>query len=103
MNNLFKIIESRKIKTFFKLWFIILLMASIHQIIGKVSPDLYIKNKEELLKKYHSLDKIPADEIEPNPIEQHTIVYDSSLETLEPLYFFLLDLMKDMKFATEKI
>jgi hypothetical protein len=102
MNNLFKIIEDRNIKTFFKLWFIILLMASIHQIIGKVNPD-YIKNKEDLLKKYHSLDKIPTDEIESAPLEQHTLVYDSSSETLEPIYFFILDLMGDMKFKIEKI
>lgn len=78
-------------------------MASIHQIIGKVNPDLYAENKGELLAKYHSLDKIPVDEIKPKPLEQHTIVYDSSSETLEPIYFFILDLMNDMRLAPEKI
>jgi hypothetical protein len=77
-------------------------MASIHQIIGKVNPS-YIDNKEELMMKYHSLDKIPIDEIKPKPLDQHTIVYDSSSETLEPIYFFILDLMNDMRLAPEKI
>ncbi len=78
-------------------------MATIHQIIGKVNPNLYAENKEELLNKYRSLDKIPADEIKPKPLEQHTIVYDSSSETLEPIYFFILDLMNDMRLSPEKI
>ncbi len=78
-------------------------MASIHQIIGKVNPNLYAENKRELLTKYHSPDKIPADEVKPKPLEQHTIVYDSSSETLEPIYFFILDLMNDMRLAPEKI
>jgi hypothetical protein len=78
-------------------------MASIHQIIGKVNPKLYAENKEELLTKYHTSEKIPADEVKPKPLEQHTIVYDSSSETLEPIYFFILDLMNDMRLAPEKI
>ena len=78
-------------------------MATIHQIIGKVNPNLYAENKEELLNKYRSLDKIPADEIKPKALEQHTIVYDSSSETLEPIYFFILDLMNDMRLSPEKI
>ena len=33
----------------------------------------------------------------------HTLVYDSSSETLEPLYFFILDLMNDFGLAPEKL
>ncbi len=33
----------------------------------------------------------------------HTLVYDSSSETLEPIYFFVLDLMNDFGLATEKL
>jgi hypothetical protein len=35
--------------------------------------------------------------------ESHTIVYDSNSETLEPVYFFILDLMNDFGLAPEKL
>ncbi len=37
------------------------------------------------------------------PEASHTIVYDSSTETLEPVYFFMLDLMNDMGLAPQKL
>ncbi len=37
------------------------------------------------------------------PEAEHTIVYDSSSETLEPIYFFILDLMNDLGLAPEKL
>src|SRR4030043_65863 len=96
------------------------MVASISQIIGKVNPKLYAQNGSELLKKYGSIDKIPAEEVKPQAIKysysekgfifdpeglecSHSIVYDSSSETLEPLYFFILDLMNDFKLAPEKL
>jgi hypothetical protein len=94
-------------------------MATIHQIIGKINPELYAKNGKELLKKYKTPDKIPAEEVIPGAIKyssvndifkfgggheaKHTLIYDSSSETLEPVYFFILDLMNDMGLAPEKI
>lgn len=33
----------------------------------------------------------------------HTLGYDSAVETLEPVYFFILDLMNDFGFKTEKL
>ena len=78
-------------------------MPTIHQIIGKINPELYAENKDDLLKKYKTPDKIPADEVKPKAIIQHTLVYDSSSETLEPVYFFILDLMNDMGLLPEKI
>lgn len=37
------------------------------------------------------------------PEVEHKLVYDSSTETLEPIYFFILDLMEDMRLETEKL
>ena len=96
-------------------------MASIAQIIGKVNPTLYASNGSELLKEYGSSENIPADKVKPQAIKysikdslfklekeegaeaSHTLVYDSSSETLEPIYFFILDLMNDLNFKSEKL
>ena len=37
------------------------------------------------------------------PITSHNLGYDSAVETLEPVYFFILDLMNDMGLASEKV
>lgn len=80
------------------------MVATIAQIIGKVNPKLYAENGEELLREYGSAEEIPADKIKVNPeIVEHKLMYDSSSETLEPVYFFVLDLMNDFKFETEKL
>lgn len=76
--------------------------ASIKQIIGKINPVLYAENGKELLKKYSSPENIPAEEVKEKPISEHSLVYDSSSETLEPIYFFILDLMNDFGLAPEK-
>ena len=55
---------------------------SISQIIESVSP--YYQKKK-------------------GPESSHTIIYDSSSETLEPVYFFMLDLMNDMGLAPQKL
>jgi hypothetical protein len=55
---------------------------SMSQIIEEVSP--YYKNKK-------------------GPEATHTLVYDSSSETLEPIYFFIVDLMNDFGLAPEKL
>jgi hypothetical protein len=79
------------------------MVATIQQIIGKVNPLLYSSNARELLMKYQSIDKIPAEEIKPQSLSEHRLVYDSSSETLEPVYFFTLDLMNDFGLNTEKL
>ncbi len=79
------------------------MVATISQIIGKVNPKLYAENGSQLLKKYGSASAINADEIKAQPISEHTFVYDSSSETLEPVYFFILDLMNDFGLKTEKL
>jgi len=37
------------------------------------------------------------------PDTEHKLVYDSSTETLEPIYFFILDLMNDFGINTQKL
>ncbi len=76
--------------------------ASIQQLIGKINPWLYAENGDELLKKYKSPENIPAEEVNAKSLTEHTLVYDSSSETLEPIYFFILDLMNDFGLAPEK-
>jgi hypothetical protein len=90
-------------ETFFKLLlFIITMAASIQQIIGKINPEIYAINGAELLKKYGSSDKIPAEEVKPKALAEHNLMYDSSTETLEPVYFFILDLMNDFGLSPQK-
>ena len=78
------------------------MVATIPQIIGKVNPLLYAENGKEILKKYGAED-IPAEEVKPKPLAEHTLVYDSSSETLEPVYFFVLDLMNSSGYSPEKL
>ena len=76
-------------------------MASVQQIIGKINPLLYAENGKSLLKKYKTVEEIPADEVKAKNLGEHSLIYDSPTETLEPVYFFILDLMGS--FETEKI
>lgn len=57
-------------------------MAEVHEIIEEISP--YYKKKGE-------------------PETEHTLGYDSSSETLEPVYFWLLDLLTDFGLKPEKL
>ncbi|MEN7982071.1 MAG: hypothetical protein ABFQ65_01345 [Nanoarchaeota archaeon] len=54
---------------------------TIHQIIQRVSP-IYKDGK---------------------PDTSHTIVYDSSTETLEPIYFYIIELMREFGMTPEKL
>lgn len=79
------------------------MVANIAQILGKINPKKYAENGKALLKKYkHPID-IPAEEVKEQPLAKHGLVYDSSSETLEPVYFFILDLMNDFSLDTQKI
>jgi len=79
------------------------MVASIAQIIGKVNPRKYASNGKELLKEFSSIDKIPAEKVKDKSDSEHKLTYDSSSETLEPVYFFILDLMNDFGLDTEKL
>lgn len=43
------------------------------------------------------------EKVKPQPVWDHAITYDSGSEQLEPVYFWILDFMQDMKFKVEKI
>ncbi len=63
-----------------------------NEIIEEISP-YYAKRAEK--KERGELDSVAESE--------HKLVYDSSSETLEPVYFFILDLMEDQKLSPEKL
>ena len=78
------------------------MVATLPQIIGKINPLLYAENGKELLKEYGSAENIPSEKVTSKPLANHKLVYDSSAETLEPIYFFILDLMNDFGLAPQK-
>lgn len=78
-------------------------MVTIQQIIGKVNPLLYAENGKQLLRKYGHIDNIPAEEVEPKNFGEHLLEYSSTSETLEPVYFYVLDLMDGFGFEIEKL
>ena len=82
------------------------MVATIQQIIGKINSN-YVdeEQKKDLLKEFKSWDKVPIEKItKPKPLAEHKLVYDSTTETLEPVYFFTLDLMQnDFNLTTEKL
>lgn len=57
-----------------------------------------ITNESEIIE-----EKIPYYKKKGEPETEHKIVYDSSSEQLEPIYFFILDLMNDFGLNPEKI
>lgn len=59
--------------------------SDIIKIIGKINP------------------KYVDREGKPNPVWQHSLVYDSVSSTLEPLYFWILDFVEDLGFKVEKL
>jgi hypothetical protein len=96
-------------------------MASIQQIIATINPDLYydtgsanpeiygeFDSQKEKLRKFKEYIKNEgfqkaANKAKPKSSAKHQMGYDSSIETLEPVYFFILDLMGDFGFSSEKI
>lgn len=65
---------------------------AVHEVIQEIVPR-YIQRAED--KKKGKVDLIPESE--------HKLVYDSPTETLEPIYFFILDLMNDFGLKPEKL
>ena len=49
------------------------------------------------------IEKINPKYKEKGPDVSHTLGYDSAVETLEPVYFYILDLMNDFGFKSEKL
>jgi hypothetical protein len=67
-------------------------MTKINEIIEKVSP-YYAKRGK--LKEAGLIGNVAETE--------HKLIYDSSSETLEPIYFFILDLIEEFGYKTEKL
>ena len=67
-------------------------MTEVYEIIEKISPHY---QKRAKLKEQGLVDSIPETE--------HTLVYDSSTDLLEGVYFFLLDLVEQFGFKVEKL
>lgn len=63
------------------------MVESVEEMIGRISPH-YKKKK---------------DKKQPLPEQEHELEYDSPSEQLEGIYFFILDLMRDMGLNTEKL
>ncbi len=86
---------------------------TIQQIIAAINPDLYYQpsdDKEEAKKELKEFKKLikedfqkAAEKAKPKALAEHNLVYDSSSETLEPVYFFILDLLNDFGLKPEKI
>lgn len=86
------------------------MVATIAQIIGKINPLLYAENGKELLKEYKDSEKIPAEKVKPKAVtdkdgfeSSHKLIYNSPSEALEPIYFFILDLMNDFGLNVQKL
>ena len=109
------------IQTFFKsicLYFN--MVATLPQIIAAINPELYyqvsddrgktkieLANFKKLIKEkgvYGAIEEKlkKGEKIISKPLASHTLVYDSSSETLEPVYFYILDLMNDFGLAPQK-
>ncbi|MDP2628826.1 MAG: hypothetical protein Q8P15_02930 [Nanoarchaeota archaeon] len=67
-------------------------MATIQEVIETTIP-YYVKRAKD--KEAGLVSSVPETE--------HTLIYDSSSETLEPVYFFILDLMNEFGLAPEKL
>jgi hypothetical protein len=94
------------------------MVATVQQLIGKINPWNYAENGKELLKEYGSPEEIPAEKVKPVPVRYelkdgvmkvgkglnatHNLIYDSSSETLEPIYFFILDLIRENGLSVKK-
>jgi hypothetical protein len=85
----------------------------ISKIVAAISPDIYcdpsVKSTVKKLVKdnkfWQAVEKaklIPFNPAENSKVEHHKLVYDSSLEGLEPVYFWMLDFIQDQA-KVEKI
>ena len=70
---------------------------NVPKIMAVVRPDDYATEKKDVKKAIKSNGPyIALDSAKGQTYEEHKIVYDSSSETLEPIYFWVLDMMNSM-------
>lgn len=78
-------------------------MANPENIIAFIQPK-YLANPDEVKKLLKEGDEQAAiDKANLAPIWEHSIVYDSGAEQLEPVYFWILDFMRDIGFKVDKL
>lgn len=89
-------------------------MAEINKLIATINPNLYLSVSDDPIKarkelndfkkkiKENGFSKV-AEEAKPKPLSEHLLGYDSSSETLEPIYFFILDFMEKVGMSPEKL
>ncbi len=66
----------------------------ISKIIGAINPDLYSDNKSDVKKLLKSNQFWAAvDKVKPKPLKKYNLIYNSPYETLEPVYFWILDFL----------
>jgi len=72
----------------------------VSKVIACINPDKYYEGTPAQLKKFKSLVKEnfwkAVEEAKPSATEEHKLIYQSTSETLEPVYFWILDLMNDL-------
>lgn len=73
---------------------------NISKIIATINPDLYFDGSKEQVKAFKKLVKekgfeVALKEAKLKPAEEHKLVYDTTSEGLEPIYFWLADKMND--------
>jgi len=90
------------------------MVTTVPQLIAAINPDLYYKvsdKKDEAVKELKDFKKLIEDKgaltaaakAKPKALAEHLLVYDSPTETLEPVYFWLLDLLDTFGISAEKI
>lgn len=83
------------------------MVATISQLIATINPDLYYSvpdDKQEAAKNLKEFKRLieeegfqkAAEKAKAKSESEHLLIYDSSTETLEPIYFWLLDLMNNV-------
>ncbi|MCX6748600.1 MAG: hypothetical protein NT076_03265 [Candidatus Pacearchaeota archaeon] len=77
------------------------------KVISVINPDRYANNASEVKKLAKSDFWAAVKTVKPKEaydgFEEHKITYDSSSETLEPVYFWVIDKLKEMVGPTEKL
>lgn len=63
----------------------------------------YLANPEEIKPLLKKEEQKAIEKSKFSPIWEHTITYESGSEQLEPVYFWILDFMRDMGFEVEKL
>jgi len=77
-------------------------MANPENIIAFIQPR-YLANPEEVKALLKENEQEAMEKAKFAPVWEHSLVYDSGAEQLEPVYFWILDFMRDIGFDVEKL